>query len=326
MNQNYASLRQNKRSGSALWIALALLILLEVCASSILFAQIASYATVQRRNYISLTEASKNTKLQIMRKAEARAKTPVSAVALGASSAGVGFASNRSAGVIRTSVTEQGGFEISDANTVWTTDTEVEIFKISYDNNGDAVFTVNSGNGKKVIAPGTENVYSFTLRNTGDVSLDYKLEVDAWITGTDKVIPVEAKLYDFQNQYLAGSADTWATVSELDAAEITGVLASGNIADYTLRWQWPFERGEGDELNANDEIDTFLGDLAVEGDVELHILIHTVAEADDNPDEPGGENPPTGDNGLIPVLSVTVAVILVLIIALIAERKKRQFA
>ena len=48
------------------------------------------------------------------------------------------------------------GFEVSDEQTVWTTNTQVEIFR-SYYENGEHIITVKSDDGDKLIAPGTEN-------------------------------------------------------------------------------------------------------------------------------------------------------------------------
>ena len=87
---------------------------------------------------------------------------------------------------------DQAGFEASDDKTVWTTNTKVEIFRVSYEN-GEQVVTVNGSNGQKVIAPGTENSYTFKLKNTGTVALDYTLEVDAYFTPADIKIPISGR-------------------------------------------------------------------------------------------------------------------------------------
>ena len=55
------------------------------------------------------------------------------------------------------------GFMVIDENDViWGTETEVEIFKVSYED-GEGNITVKSDNGEKVVAPGTENSYTFKL-------------------------------------------------------------------------------------------------------------------------------------------------------------------
>lgn len=95
------------------------------------------------------------------------------------------------------------GFEASDDQTVWSTDTRVEIFHISYVN-GEQVVTVNSDNGEKVIAPGTENSYTFKLKNTGNVALDYTVEVDAYFTPADISIPITGRLNRYDGVWIVG--------------------------------------------------------------------------------------------------------------------------
>ena len=327
MNE-YASLKQNKKTGSLLWVTIAILIVLEFCAVAMLGAQIMTYTSIPQRNYISLTEASEHTQLEVRRKTEAAvhdAVSPLAQAKTGAAPAAVGPVA---AAVIAGAVTGTG-FSVYDKDVVWSTHTDVEIFKIAYDNNGDLVYTVNSFNNKdKVIAPGTENTYWFTLKNDNSIALDYKLYVDAYFQNTDYIIPVEAKMFDYTGTYLCGSADEWRPVLELDPIETTGVLGAGKIADYTLQWQWPFERTDGDGLDANDEFDTMLGNLAADGEsLELHIIIYTEAECDEEPDTTGGENPPqTGEFEYIPVLAVVAVLALVLIIVLAVGRKKAKWA
>jgi len=324
MNE-YASLKNNKKSGSVLWVTIAILIVLEFCALAMLGAQIMSYTSIPKRNYISLTEASDITKLEISEKTAAirRALSPTAAVVRSVPNAA---AVAPVTGLVTAGAITGTGFSVYDKDKVWSTHTDVEIFKISYDNNGDAVFTVNSFNNKdKVIAPGTENTYWFTLKNSGSETLDYTLYVDAYFANTDEIIPVEAKMFDYTGKYLCGSADEWRPVLELDPIEEHNNLGAGKIADYTLQWQWPFERFDGDGLDANDQFDTMLGNLAAKGEsLELHIIIRTVAEIDDKPG--GGDNPPTQDVGYIPVLVVVAVLALMMIIILAAGRRKAKWA
>ena len=98
-----------------------------------------------------------------------------------------------------------------------------------YDNNGDAVFTVNSQKGDKVFAPGTEQSYTFTLSNTGSHSLDYILTIEAFYENTDGLwIPIEGRLHDYTGAWLVGSETQWPDVLELDGYKKEGVLACGS--------------------------------------------------------------------------------------------------
>ena len=182
------------------------------------------------------------------------------------------------------------GFETSDDSKVWSTDTQVDIFRVSYEN-GEGTITVHSNDGDRLIAPGTENTYAFKLKNTGNVSLDYSVEVDAFVTPDGTPLPVTGRLSRYDGKWLAGAPDTFADISALDAAADTGTLSAGRYTYYTLDWLWPFENG-------NDALDTMLGNAAVDGDLLFTIVIRTVATASLDPEAPGGIIPPvdTGDD------------------------------
>ena len=175
-----------------------------------------------------------------------------------------------------------------------------EIFKLSYDETGK--ITVD-GTDDKVFAPGTSNVYQFTLANTGDVAVDYYMEIEAYYTGTDLWIPIEARVWDYNNRYLLGSSDKKVDALELNTVEDRGELGAGRYAVYNLEWEWPFERDD-------DIYDTMLGDLAVDQDMTLHVIIRTVAVHDDDPDDPnsGLVDPPyTGDTSQLILLCLLSA-------------------
>ena len=182
------------------------------------------------------------------------------------------------------------GFEASDDNTVWSTNTQVEIFRISYVN-GEQVVTVNSNYGDKVIAPGTENSYTFKLKNTGNVALDYTVEVDAYFTPADIEIPITGRLNRYDGAWVIGGKDAYANVPVLDTAKDHATLGVGKYTYYTLDWLWPFESG-------NDALDTTLGNLAVDGDLTFTIVIKTTATESSDPYDDSGITPPpqTGDN------------------------------
>lgn len=179
-------------------------------------------------------------------------------------------------------------FEIVDQyDQVWGTDTEVEIFRSSYENDHHEI-TVAGENNEKVIAPGTENTYTFALRNNYGGYADYKVVVEAFFTGlegTGKVIPVHARLKGSQG-WLLGGENEYCPVLELDGVEESGVLIDGKHAMYTLDWQWPFEQdlnGDGN-VDDGDALDTWLA--SQEQDISLTIRITTLAVYRDAPDGP----------------------------------------
>lgn len=122
-------------------------------------------------------------------------------------------------------------------------------------------------NGEKVIAPGTENSYTFSLRNNAGGYLDYKMTMNSFFEGLpdDKVIPVEVRVKSM-NGWLLGDDTTWKPVLELADVEDSAVLHYAASAVYTLEWRWPFESGD-------DAWDTWLGSQSE--DITLTIQINT---------------------------------------------------
>lgn len=206
------------------------------------------------------------------------------------------------------------GFAAYDDKTVWGTDTDVEIFRISYEN-GEAVATVQSSDGDNVIAPGTGGSYIFKFKNTGEGAVDYTLTVDAYCTPAGAAIPIEAKLRRYDGKWVVGSADAYGDTAALDAAKDSATLGPGRYTYYTLDWQWQFERGA-------DELDTKLGSMAVEQDVTYTIKIRTVAAASDDIDNKGGILiVQTGDTSGILLWVLLAASALMMLFMLLWRRK-----
>ncbi len=214
------------------------------------------------------------------------------------------------------------GFEVSDEQTVWTTNTQVEIFRTYYEN-GERVITVQSSDGDKLIAPGTENSYTFKLSNTGNVALDYTVEVDAYFEPADIFIPITGRLTRYDGKNVVGPSGEFVDVPTLDTAEDSATLSAGRYTYYTLDWLWPFESGD-------DGLDTMLGNLAVEQDLTFTIVIKTTAKTSaDQGGSDGGILPPqTGDSVnfalIIAIGAISAAVMLVLIF--IGKRDRRERA
>jgi hypothetical protein len=210
-------------------------------------------------------------------------------------------------------------FEASDNKIEWSTYTQVEIFHVSYVN-GEQVITVNSGNGDKVIAPGTENSYTFKLKNTGNVALDYTVEVDAYFTPADIEIPITGRLNRYDGTWVIGGKDEYAKVPVLDTAEDNATLGAGKYTYYTLDWRWPFESG-------NDALDTMLGNLAADQDLTFTIVIKTTATESSDPNDPGGITPPpqTGDNANLTLwIVLAVSSFAMMIFLLFYQNKEKR--
>ena len=206
------------------------------------------------------------------------------------------------------------GFEASDETTVWSTDTQVEIFRVSYENDRQEI-TVNSSDGDKLIAPGTENSYTFKLKNTGDVPVDYTVEVDAFVTPGEYTIPVNTRLARYDGLWVVGGSEEWADTAALDAAEDADSLGVGKFTYYTLDWRWPFE--------GNDELDTLLA--SADEDITLTIVIRTVATA--NAEASGGITPPqTGDLSMSTLWAILAggSFCMILILLFVSKKEKKQ--
>lgn len=218
-------------------------------------------------------------------------------------------------------VPDKSGFIVSDDKTVWGTETNVDIFKVTYEN-GEGVVTAESFNGEKIVAPGTENSYTFKLKNNSGSYITYTLNVDAFITPGDEMIPIESRISRYDGKWIVGGEDSWVDVPTLDTAADEGALSPGRYTYYTLDWCWPFE--------GNDELDTYLGNLAEEEDITITIVISTtaVSHIDGEPEMEEGLIPPdTGDNSILSLwisLAVGAAVFLIIIIIYRIRDEKRS--
>ena len=213
------------------------------------------------------------------------------------------------------STAENAEFGVEDVEGEWTTNTKVDIFRVSYEN-GENVVTVLSDDGEKVIAPGTNNAYSFKLKNTGDVPVSYEMNVKAYITPEGTDIPVKARVSRYDGIWLAGDKDNFVDVLELNNIEEKANLGSGKYTYYTLDWQWPFEQG-------TDELDTLLGNMAVDEDLVLTIEIQTTAQADESADDDGIISPKTGDD-FHTVLWIAIAVCMIALIFLLLFTRRKD--
>ena len=203
---------------------------------------------------------------------------------------------------------------------------EVKIFKVSYNETGEV--TVKTCDGDKLIAPGTNWKYDFTVRNTETFSMDYTLRVEAFVTGTELTLPVLGRMKGPNGWMTAGEGE-YVPVLELDGLSHNGVLAGGNTEDYKLSWKWPFESGVGSDLEAADAFDTMLGNLAVDEDLVLTIRFYIYAEADIDPEQPGGDkpySPGTGDDFRIGFWLAAMIISLLVFIAVLAREKKERTA
>lgn len=212
-------------------------------------------------------------------------------------------------GSVSSEETGNPGFEVEDDRGKWSTNTSVEIFKVSYEN-GQQNVTVKSDDGDKLIAPGTENSYTFKLKNTGDVALDYTMMMDINCSPESLKLPVEARVRRYDGMWVSGRDEEYVSASESDKIEDSTTLGAGRYTYYTLEWMWPFEGGD-------DAFDTELGEHAGEKDLTITVSIRTTATECEKPNENSGIiTPKTGDNVNVRVWLILLAVSVIVVMLL----------
>ncbi len=185
-------------------------------------------------------------------------------------------------------------FEAGDGeNKTWVVGKEVDIFKSTYVN-GENVITVASNDGTKVIAPGTETSYKFTLNNSGNVAVSYQLDLDFTLKIGEEVqkeyeFPLLVRVKSLDGKYIVGSETEWINVKQSILNAYVSQLGASCYETYILELMWQFDGG-------NDELDTLYGDLSAEKGVSLRLDINTYAQEHIDPTAQGGtrvddENP-----------------------------------
>ena len=207
---------------------------------------------------------------------------------------------------------------VYDDDQVWTTNSKFEVFSIS-DENGEKKITVQSSDEDKVIAPGTEFSYVFKIKNTGNVALDNEVQVNAYITPDDVIIPITGRLSRYDGKWIAGDRENYAEVDELDLAADVTTIGAGKYAYYVLDWKWPFESGD-------DELDTMLGDMSVTQEITFTLEVTTYSVESPDPGADGGIGAPqTGDtSNLMLWLSLAIGALFILLILFFIDRKDRN--
>lgn len=208
------------------------------------------------------------------------------------------------------------GMQVVDENgVIWTSALKrVEIFHLEYLDPGKYTVTVRSGNKDKMIAPGTENDYSFTIRNIADTEMSYRLMVETSVRPESVKIPIRGKLTIADKTI--GPYTGWAEFTALDGISDSGVLPGRNSTTYTFSWEWPFERGQGEEIDINNAFDTMLGNMAVDQDLTVKVTLHVLARYG---------SPKTGDeNHLLRYIIIFSASVLALVLVFLTAGRRRR--
>ncbi len=209
----------------------------------------------------------------------------------------------------------------------WEYKRDIDLFKTTYTNaNGDVV--IQSSNGDKVIAPGASNSYHFSLKNTGNISMDFVMKLDGIFTLENTQLPFEVRLRT-GDTWLVGSADEWLAPEQLNEVQVANTLKRDNYIRYTLEWRWPYEQSE--DVLLGDLNDTLIGNAGVAEDVDFTLKIVTVATITEGalPYSKGGfiqitEMWPAGV--VYTVLFMAIAIVLVALLLVILKVNKRHRA
>lgn len=209
----------------------------------------------------------------------------------------------------------RGELDVFDDQKSWGSETQVDLFRGSYDG------TVVSGDGEKVIAPGTSNYYGFALKNNGNIPLDYtvslKVEPLTREQEADPPIPLEWRLLDGERT----AVSDWQTYNNRERTLKAATLAVRRQDNYTIEWRWGFEQNM-------DGTDTQMGNAAVERLLGAKATITVSAEQSADWDgKPTGPwwLPQTGDTFNMPLYLAVLAVSgggLLLLLVLIRRGKK----
>jgi len=320
----YDSLRAPKRRIRVTGVLLAILLFLEVCSMAVLFGRISFFTPRQTRNIFPLTESLGRTTVRMgKRTASGELLFPSDPAPISHSAArsvdGLPIMLGpRQSAVLLSAQPSLGAQEEGDL--FWQGSTEIHLFRYTYEN-GEGNITVEGDGADKLLAPGTENRYSFTLKNTDDVSMDYAMHINARIDGTEYAIPLLARVIDHDGSYLLGDEESFADMIRLNEVEKSGTLAKDCFWNFAIEWMWPFE--------GDDAYDTLLGNLSAEAYAEgkakvtFTVEIVTVATRSENPEDPG-DNPNTGDRaGSMPWIILIILIVLIAV-AWIDRRDARR--
>lgn len=309
--------KEKKKQGNVVWTAALILSVLVIATVSAVGACFYNY--VHRSDCeISLYKGQINS--DIKREKDISEKKKVNPVMKSQAEKYVGTQASEQA--------KKSAFKVKDAKRVWKTETAIDLFKAEYKNNNGTV-TVKSIDGRKVVAPGTEGSYTFSLKNTSDAAADYKIWVEAKLSSNMTGAPIQTKMSGYGG-WLLGDKNKWEQAEALDGVSSEDTIGSGKTAEYTVYWQWPFEREE-------DAKDTNMGNQSVNQEMSYTVTIYTLtAEATDTgtatkenqqkTKKKSSRNAKTGDNSqiLLWVVVLGIAAGVVIFLLLLKKRKKDE--
>ena len=196
-------------------------------------------------------------------------------------------------------------------------ETRFNVVSLEYSNETGEV-TVIGADGEKVIAPGTNVEYTVRLRNADKTALDYEILPRADFH-SEYTIPVLVRVIGPNETYVAGGADRWITLEELNGASARSTLLKGEAVEYLFQWKWPFESGD-------DDYDAFLGNKVHDETIGVTISFETYATANTTLDVNGGAFGNVYGNTALLIIFVILllAAIIVLLISKLSGKRRED--
>lgn len=170
-------------------------------------------------------------------------------------------------------------FKVLDDRKVWNTETPIELFHTSWQNKSDEI-TVQSRNTQKVVAPGTEGNYTFSLQNSGKRNVQYKVWFEADSNFSNYEIPLEFRIFG-SNGWM-DRRGKWLCAEEFSKISEKRKLCPGRNAEYTLYWRWRFERDKDEQDTLYGDFSAGTGNISSEQknerqEISYKVVIHTLA-------------------------------------------------
>ncbi len=95
------------------------------------------------------------------------------------------------------------------------------------------------------IHPGSHGVYTFTIKNTENVPVQYTLDLSEMYNDEPIIdFPIHYKM-KMNNEYFGNSVVTWLDGNELIFSEL--IIPAKSDTDFAIEWEWPFESGQDPE-------------------------------------------------------------------------------
>lgn len=170
---------------------------------------------------------------------------------------------------------------------------------------------VNAENAEKVLAPGTEKDSIVRLKNNSKNSVRYTAVLYSLSTTPD--LDISASL----------SGDGFSDISKYSLPKgieesavirtVGGTLGANQMQDFDVNWFWAFE--DENDTKTRDEIDTYLGNKAADGNADettlgFYLVVHD--GGDYVPSPKTGDNTMLGGYVVLMIVSGSMTVVLAL--------------